>query len=121
MPIQLSDFQKIGLGLSIFGVGFIFLGMIMLFDKGLLAVGNILFLAGLIKATALFFGGIAIVLLGWPLIGMIVEVYGFFLLFGGFIPIAINFLRRLPIIGSLLLLPGIRQVVDRLCETRSMV
>ena len=90
----------------------------MLFDKGLLAVGNvsrdenltkksfafflpkILFLAGLsmiigfertfrfffqrykVKATALFFGGIAIVLLGWPLIGMIVEVYGFFLLFG---------------------------------------
>jgi len=30
--------------------------------------------------------------------------------FSGFIPIAINFLRRLPIIGSLLLLPGIRQV-----------
>jgi hypothetical protein len=35
-----------------------------------------------IKATALFFGGISIVLLGWPLIGMIVEIYGFFLLFG---------------------------------------
>jgi len=58
MPIQLSDFQskkkriycsikiisfliEIGLGLSIFGVGFIFLGMILLFDKGLLAVGNV--------------------------------------------------------------------------------
>ena len=83
-----------------------------------------------IKATVLFFGGIFIVLIGWPLIGMIVEVYGFFLLFGyvdflqssfliftffsGFIPIAINFLRRLPIIGSFLLLPGIRQVSDDL-------
>ncbi|CAF3781585.1 unnamed protein product [Rotaria sordida] len=139
MPIQLSDFQKIGLGLSIFGVGFIFFGMILLFDKGLLAVGNILFLAGLsmiigfertfrfffqrtkIKATFLFFGGITVVLIGWPLIGMIFELYGFFLLFGGFIPIAINFLRRLPIIGSILLLPGIRQVVDRLCESRSML
>ncbi|CAF4485108.1 unnamed protein product [Rotaria magnacalcarata] len=100
MPIQLSDFQKIGLGLSIFGVGFIFLGMIFLFDKGLLAVGNILFLAGLsmiigfertlrfffqrnkIKATLLFFGGISIVLFGYPLVGMIFEIYGFFLLFG---------------------------------------
>lgn len=32
---------EIGLGLSIFGVGFIFIGMIFLFDKGLLALGNV--------------------------------------------------------------------------------
>jgi hypothetical protein len=63
-----------------------------------------------LKSTALFFGGILLVLIGWPLIGMIIEFYGFFLLFGGFIPIVINFLRRLPIIGSILLLPGLRQV-----------
>ena len=109
---------EIGLGLSIFGGGFIFVGMIFLFDKGLLALGNvsarstdripdassissqILFLVGLsmiigfertfrfffqrykIKSSALFFGGILLVLVGWPLIGMIVEFYGFFLLFG---------------------------------------
>ncbi|CAF2623094.1 unnamed protein product [Rotaria sp. Silwood2] len=138
MPIQLSDLQKIGLGLTIFGVGFIFLGMIFLFDKGLLAVGNILFLGGLcmiiglertcrfffqsfkIKGTALFFGGILLVLIGWPLTGIIIEFYGFFLLFGGFLPIAINFLRRLPIIGSILLLPGLRQITDKLSESRSM-
>ena len=35
-----------------------------------------------IKATLLFFGGILILLLGWPLVGVIVELYGFFLLFG---------------------------------------
>ncbi|CAF3663291.1 unnamed protein product [Rotaria sp. Silwood1] len=138
MPIQLSDLQKIGLGLTIFGVGFIFLGMIFLFDKGLLAVGNILFLGGLcmiiglertvrfffqsfkIKATALFFGGILLVLIGWPLTGIIIEFYGFFLLFGGFLPIVINFLRRLPIIGSILLLPGLRQITDKLSETRQI-
>jgi len=34
----------------------------------------------------------------------------FFSFSSGFIPIAINFLRRLPIIGSILLLPGIRPV-----------
>ncbi len=64
-----------------------------------------------LKSTALFFGGILLVLIGWPLIGMIIEFYGFFLLFGGFIPIVINFLRRLPIIVSILLLPGLRQVI----------
>lgn len=35
-----------------------------------------------LKSTALFFGGILLVLIGWPLIGMIIEFYGFFLLFG---------------------------------------
>lgn len=34
-----------------------------------------------IKSSLAFFGGIVIVLLGWPLIGMIIESYGFFLLF----------------------------------------
>lgn len=34
------------------------------------------------KATISFFGGITIVLMGWPLIGMIFELYGFILLFG---------------------------------------
>lgn len=34
-----------------------------------------------IKSSLAFFGGIIIVLLGWPLIGMIIESYGFFLLF----------------------------------------
>ncbi len=35
-----------------------------------------------LKSTALFFGGIALVLIGWPVTGMIIEIYGFFLLFG---------------------------------------
>nr|CAD7261738.1 unnamed protein product [Timema shepardi] len=33
------------------------------------------------KATCCFFGGIIVVLFGWPLVGMIFETYGFFLLF----------------------------------------
>jgi len=33
------------------------------------------------KATGFFMGGILIVLLGWPVIGMVLEIYGFFLLF----------------------------------------
>ena len=32
---------EIGVGLAGFGVAFLFLGMLLLFDKGLLAVGNV--------------------------------------------------------------------------------
>jgi len=34
-----------------------------------------------VKGTTAFFGGIVIVLLGFPIIGMIIESYGFFALF----------------------------------------
>ena len=102
--------------------------MLLLFDKGLLAVGNILFLSGLafviglertfrfffqyhkIKGSTAFFGGIFVVLFGYPLIGMIIEAYGFIVLFSGFFPVAINFLRRIPVIGTILNLPGISSV-----------
>ncbi|KAJ8432593.1 hypothetical protein Cgig2_008678 [Carnegiea gigantea] len=51
---------EIGIGLTGFGVFFTFLGVIFLFDKGLLAMGNILFLSGLgltigLKSTMQFF------------------------------------------------------------------
>ncbi|ROT80872.1 hypothetical protein C7M84_000386 [Penaeus vannamei] len=123
---------KIGVGFAAFGVTFIFLGVILFFDKGLLAIGNILFLAGLAfvvglertfrfffqrhkwKGSGAFFGGILTVLLGWPLIGMCVEVYGFVILFSGFFPVAVNFLRRMPVIGQLLNLPFISGFVDRI-------
>ena len=35
-----------------------------------------------LKGSAFFFGGILIVLIGWPIVGMLVECYGAFLLFG---------------------------------------
>ncbi|KAL8593769.1 golgi transport 1B [Nucella lapillus] len=137
--MQITDFQKIGVGLAGFGVAFIFLGMLLFFDKGLLAIGNILFISGLafviglertfrfffqkhkVKATGFFAGGILIVLIGWPVVGMVLEMYGFFLLFSGFFPVAVNFLRRLPVVGTLLNLPGIRSLADRLGESNSMV
>ncbi|XP_053693689.1 vesicle transport protein GOT1B [Sabethes cyaneus] len=129
---EISDTQKIGVGLAGFGVAFLFLGVLLLFDKGLLAIGNILFICGLacviglertfrfffqkhkVKASIAFFGGIMIVLLGFPLIGMLIETYGFILLFSGFFPVAINFLRRVPVLGSFLNMPGVSKVVDRL-------
>ncbi|PNE09427.1 Vesicle transport protein GOT1B, partial [Cryptotermes secundus] len=63
-----------------------------------------------VKASVAFFGGMFVVLMGWPLFGMLLETYGFVLLFSGFFPVAINFLRRVPVLGTVLNLPGIRRV-----------
>ena len=138
---EITDFQKIGIGLTGFGVFFLFLGVLFIFDKGLLALGNILFLCGLafviglertfrfffqrhkLRGSTAFFGGILIVLFGWPLIGMIIEMYGFIVLFSGFLPVAVNFLRRIPVLGTILNLPILNKVIDRIAgdPNRSMV
>uniref|UniRef100_A0A8C7G9I3 Golgi transport 1Bb n=1 Tax=Oncorhynchus kisutch TaxID=8019 RepID=A0A8C7G9I3_ONCKI len=119
---------EIGMGLTGFGVFFLFFGMVLFFDKALLAIGNILFVAGLafviglertfkfffqrhkFKATSFFLGGVVVVLIGWPIIGVVLEIYGFFLLFRGFFPVAVGFIRRVPVLGSILNLPGISGV-----------
>ncbi|XP_011314046.1 vesicle transport protein GOT1B isoform X1 [Fopius arisanus] len=129
---EITDTQKIGVGLAGFGMFFLFLGVLLLFDKGLLAIGNLLFISGLgcvigpkrtfsfffqrhkMKASIAFLGGVIIVLIGWPIVGMIFEIYGFVLLFSGFLPVAINFLRRVPILGTFLNMPGISRILDML-------
>ena len=65
------------------------------------------------KGTAAFFGGIILVLIGWLLIGMLVEFYGFFVLFSGFLPVVISFVRRIPVLGNILNLPGIRYLSQK--------
>lgn len=53
-------------------------------------------------------------LVGYPLIGMVVESYGFVSLFAGFIPVTIQFIRRVPVLGNLLNLPFISTIADKL-------
>ncbi|KAJ1702905.1 hypothetical protein LUZ63_002684 [Rhynchospora breviuscula] len=122
---------EIGLGVTGFGVVFSFLGVILFFDKGLLAMGNILFVSGLMltiglkstlqfftkpknyKGTASFGAGFLMVLVGWPVIGMILEAYGFVILFSGFWPTLAVFLQRLPIIGWIFQQPFITSFFSR--------
>ncbi|GFQ96970.1 vesicle transport protein GOT1B [Trichonephila clavata] len=138
---EITDYQKIGIGLTGFGLFFLFLGVVFLFDKGLLALGNILFLSGLafviglertfrfffqrhkLKGSVAFFGGILIVLFGWPLVGMLIEIYGFIVLFSGFLPIVVNFLRRVPVLGTILNFPILNKIIDKIAgdPNRSMV
>ncbi|KAJ1502056.1 Golgi Transport [Coelomomyces lativittatus] len=108
----------------------------MFLDRSLLAMGNLLFLSGLIlvigasktlaffsrsnklRGTICFFSGIFLVFFGFPLFGIFIELFGFMNLFGDFFPVVIAFLRKLPIIGPLLSAPGITHIVDRIAGTR---
>lgn len=49
----LDDNQKIGIGLICLGLGFVILGIIMLFDTSLIAIGNSLFIIGLLVTIGL--------------------------------------------------------------------
>ncbi|KAM6980677.1 vesicle transport protein GOT1A [Aplochiton taeniatus] len=111
--VAITELQKIGVGLTGFGLFFLLFGVLLYFDSVLLAFGNILFLVGLafiigFRRTAHFFfqrhkfrgslfflGGVALVLCRWPIIGMAAESYGFVLLFKSFFPMAFGFVLSL--------------------------
>ncbi|XP_033939707.1 vesicle transport protein GOT1A [Pseudochaenichthys georgianus] len=108
--LAITELQKIGIGVMGFGLFFLLFGVLLYFDSVLLAFGNILFLTGLaliigFRRTAHFFfqrqkfrgslfflGGVTLVLCRWAVIGMLVESYGFVLLFRSFFPMALGFL-----------------------------
>lgn len=129
---MLDDNRKIGTLLLGVGFLFLFLGVLLFFDTALLAIGDILFLSGLALTIGLsrtvkfftrkerwrgivcFLGGIVLVFIKWPIIGMLVQSFGFLNLFGSFFPVAIAFLRQTPVIGTALNLPVVSDVVDKL-------
>ncbi|PNY01941.1 vesicle transport protein GOT1B-like, partial [Trifolium pratense] len=104
LSFEMNDRKKIGLGLTGFGVFFSFLGVIFFFDKGLLAMGN---------GTISFGIGFFILILGWPILGMIIEAYGFIVLFSGFWPTLAVFLQKIPVLGWVIQQPYIRSFFDR--------
>ncbi|EFA77959.1 golgi transport protein 1 [Heterostelium album PN500] len=99
--------------------------------KGLLAIGNLLFLAGIglglglvrtytfffqkkkMKGTICFFFGIFLVIVGRTIFGLAIEAFGFINLFGDAFPIVIAILRKLPIIGNILNHPTINNWLNR--------
>jgi hypothetical protein len=111
----------------VFRAGGFFLigGVLLFFDQAMLAMGNILFLIGLtiiigpqktllffarkqkLKGTGAFAAGIALILLRWPLIGFLVELYGIFVLFGDFLGTIASFAKNIPVVG-----PWIGVLVD---------
>lgn len=55
-------------------------------------------------------GGCGLVIWGWTVIGLILEAYGFWLLFCEFIPTALQFFRRVPFMSRILDLPVMKTV-----------
>ncbi|KAK4043387.1 Got1/Sft2-like family-domain-containing protein [Parachaetomium inaequale] len=127
MPTMwLSDSQKVGVAFCSGGGFFLIAGVLLFFDRAMLAMGNILFLIGLtiiigpqktalffarkqkLKGTAAFFAGLALILLRWPLVGFLVELYGIMVLFGDFLGTIAGFARNVPVVG-----PYIGLVIDR--------
>lgn len=47
---------------------------------------------------------------GWPVIGLLLEAYGFWCLFCEFFPTVLMFVRRVPFLGKVLDLPVIKTV-----------
>ncbi|KAK6914408.1 Vesicle transport protein, Got1/SFT2-like [Dillenia turbinata] len=114
---------EIGLGLIGFGILFSFLGVILFFDKGLLALGNIFWLTGVVlllgwystwklftsranyKGSVSFVVGLFFLFVRWPIVGILLEIYGCIALFGGFWPSMKGFLFHIPIVGWIMQYP----------------
>ncbi|XP_011073777.1 vesicle transport protein GOT1 isoform X2 [Sesamum indicum] len=116
---------KVGLGLIGFGIFFSFLAIVLFFDRGLLALGNIFWLTGVAillgwrstlqlftnrrnyKGSLSFLLGIFFIFVRWPVVGILVEIYGCFVLFGGFWPSIKVFLYQIPVFGWILQYPAL--------------
>ena len=55
-----------------------------------------------LKGTAAFISGIVLILLRWPLVGFLIELYGIFVLFGDFFATIGSFAGNIPVIGPYL-------------------
>lgn len=127
MTYELDEQKKVGLGLIGFGIFFTFLAIMLFFDRGLLALANILLLAGVAlllglrstlqlfkvnyKGTISFMLGLFLIFVRWPVVGIIVEIYGCIILFGCFWPSIKVFLFQIPVFGWILQYPAL--LLDR--------
>lgn len=120
---------EIGMGFLMASVAMFMLGILFLFDRALIVLGNLSFMVGLVmligakstlgffikkgeaqfnaigklKGSALFFSGfLVILLLRWTLVGFLLQLYGLFLLFKSFLPFVYDSATKMPVIGRYL-------------------
>ncbi|ODQ58728.1 hypothetical protein WICANDRAFT_79274 [Wickerhamomyces anomalus NRRL Y-366-8] len=134
--VWLTEQQKFGVGFTAGGLVFFLLGIATFFDSALLALGNLLFVIGVVliigpQRTVVFFTrptkirgsiaftlGIFLILFKWPFTGFLIESFGILALFGDFFAVIVSFLRSVPIIGPILSHPVVAPVVDKIAGVR---
>jgi len=112
--------RRIGLFLLGSGMVITLLGISLFFNKMLMRLGNLLCIAGVpmtigpgrtvgyflqpqkVRSTACLICGILLVFVGWPILGIALEIFGVLNLFGNMFPLLFMFLKQMPIIGPLL-------------------
>mmetsp|Transcript_2895 Transcript_2895/g.4678 ORF Transcript_2895/g.4678 Transcript_2895/m.4678 type:complete len:337 (+) Transcript_2895:105-1115(+) len=111
--------RRIGLALLGSGAVFTMLGVSLFFNKSLMRLGNLLFIAGVpltigpgrtagyffqpkkSRATACLALGILLVFLGSPVFGIVLEVFGLLNLFGNMFPMVAVVMKQMPVVGTL--------------------
>lgn len=123
--MNMTDQRKIGLLLIGLGLLFLVLGVVFMFDSGLLAIGNVLFLLGWpfvvglsltfqffnpfnfsepdwaqrVRGKLLFWAGVGLVLSRWAVLGIVLEVVGMVMLFGRVVSVLMDAGRATPGLG----------------------
>ena len=130
--------RKLGIGLCLLGVLCFFLGVIFIFDRTLLSLANLSFLAGLsfllgpmktfrfffrrekaISSAAYFFG-LLLIMKGYGIFGMAIQAYGVWKLFAAFLPNVVQALKMVPGMNVILGLPGISNAVEYAYDQRRL-
>jgi hypothetical protein len=62
------------------------------------------------QGSAFYLSGAGLVIIGWTIIGLCLEAYGFWLLFCEFIPVVLQYSRRIPFMSKVLDVPGLKAV-----------
>lgn len=96
------------------------LGASLFFNKTLMRLGNLFFICGVplvvgpsrtvgyfmkpekLRSTVCLVAGIMLVWVGWPILGILLEVFGLLNLFGNMFPLVFTVVKQMPVIGPLL-------------------
>ena len=65
-----------------------------------------------IRGIVAFFGGVFLVMVRWPIFGMMAQLYGLLYLFGQFLPIAAQSMKETPVIGEIFRLPAVERFLE---------